>query len=324
VTPEVQSGALVHQPAAPGPVITREQVELLKDTICRGATDEELRLFIEVCNRKNLDPFGRQIYMIKRWDSDLKRNVMTFQTGIDGFRTIAARTGKYEGQMPPLWCGPDGKWKDVWLDSKPPAAAKIAVYRAGFREPIVAVALYSEYVQKTRDGHPNSMWQKMPANQLCKCCESGALRKAFPEDLSGMYTDEEMGQADNEPPTRGRPPMWSPRPAAAVEPGEPIDQTPQPLSPESVLDQILGNFSRDPKVIDPTFAELREEWKKALPEDALDQILMEHGLGPGEARMVSKAKRAFTAAWHAHQRALQEREEEQAREQAEAQEAQPE
>ena len=314
ITPELAPETALQVQPRP---LTREQIDILKDTAAKGATDEELRFYIQVCNRLRLDPFARQIHMVKRWDDQLKRYVMAIQVGIDGFRARAEATRKYKGQLPMMWCGMDGKWVDVWLDQKPPAAAKATVLRAGFREPVTAVALYTEYVQKTREGFPNSMWKKMPAGQLAKCAEALALRKAFPDELSGLYTNEEMGQADNEPEPRLR--QITPSAAAVnVEPAadlpsEPIDQTTQPLSPESVLDQILANFSRDPKVIDPTFAELRENWKTVLQEDVLDQILLEHGLGPGEARMVGKAKHAFRAAWTTYNQALAEREEEKAR-----------
>lgn len=164
--------------------MSREQINLIKNTVCAGATDDELKLFLYQCKRTGLDPGARQIYSLPMRGG--KRQVLV---SIDGFRLIAERTGKYAGQQGPWWCGEDGVWQEVWLKNSPPVAAKIAVLRSDFKEPLFAVARYAAYAQQS------PVWQKMPDLMIAKVAESLALRRAFPQELSGLYTSEEMDQS---------------------------------------------------------------------------------------------------------------------------------
>lgn len=184
---------------------TQSQVELVKRTICKGATDDELSLFLAVCQRTGLDPFARQIYSIERktWNKDKRDYDVTrsIQTGIDGFRVIAEKTNEVDGQEGPFWCGMDGKWQEVWLESNlPPVAAKVIVHRKGAKFPFVGVARFDAYAQFFKDGNEwklTQMWNRMGDVMIAKCAEALALRKAFPQKLGELRTTDEMMQAEN-------------------------------------------------------------------------------------------------------------------------------
>jgi phage recombination protein Bet len=167
------------------PYLSGDQIELIKKTIAVGATDNELALFIQECNRTRLDPFARQIYSIKRGGK------MVTQVSIDGLRIIADRTKKYAGQLGPFWCGDDGKWVDVWLENENPVAARVGVLRKDFEEPLWSIALWKAYAAQ-------NLWKTMGPHMLAKCAEAGGLRKAFPHDMSNLYTSDEMEQAGGE------------------------------------------------------------------------------------------------------------------------------
>ena len=154
------------------------------------ATPGDLAVFMHVSQRTGLDPFSRQIYMIARGGK------WTIQTGIDGFRVIAARHREYAGQVGPEWCGDDGNWRPFWAGQTPPVAARVGVLHRDFDQPVWGVAMFSEFTAG------NSMWKDKSAHMLAKCAEALALRKAFPHDLAGLLTPEEADRDDR--PTRAR------------------------------------------------------------------------------------------------------------------------
>lgn len=166
---------------------TPEQVDLIKKTIFKNSTDDEMRLFLYIAKRSGLDPFARQIYAVKRKDHRTGEWSMTVQTGIDGFRLTASRTGAYAGRD-------EGVFE--YNSQKLLVKAKVTIYKLvqGMKCGFTATALWDEYYPG--DGKMGFMWKKLPETMLEKCCEAKALRMAFPAELSGIYGSEEMQQAD--------------------------------------------------------------------------------------------------------------------------------
>lgn len=235
--------------AAPQFSPTTEQIELIKRTVAVGATDDELKLFIHQCKRTGLDPLAKQIYCIFRWQNvqDPKTGAwgkirkMTIQTAIDGFRLVADRHGSYAGQIGPQWCGTDGVWKDVWLDDKAyPSAARVGVLREDFRETLWATANWASYAQKDSKGNITLMWKNMAPNQLAKCAEALGLRRAFPQELGGLFTEDELPltEVDEAAGPVARPDAMRPALGAPTEQplpmAQPIDERNPPMEGEII------------------------------------------------------------------------------------------
>ena len=237
---------------------SQAQLDLIKQTVAKGTTDLEFQLFVAVCQRTGLDPFAKQVYAIKRGDK------LTIQTGIDGYRLLAARTGDLAGIDDVIYDSEDGEH---------PSWARVTVYRLvrDHRVPFTATARWKEY----RPTGSASMWDKMPYLMLGKCAEALALRKAFPAEISGVYTAEEMSQADAdtaptyvdaEPahtPTNGHHAApaapAAPKPAAKPAPIDPWAEV-RDLAASLQLSETQRKelFARHGKKRDAILAELRE------------------------------------------------------------------
>lgn len=180
---------------------TQQQVAALKQLgVSNDVTQADLAIFLTQSKRTGLDPFSRQIYMIGRKQKTANgyETKQTIQVGIDGLRAIAHRVAQQCHEVfsmsDTLWADRSGVWHDVWLSPEPPAAAKVSVKRGG--GVFSAVAIFKEYAP-VYNGKLSGMWASKPALMIAKCAEALALRKAFPSDMSGIYTDDEMSRADD-------------------------------------------------------------------------------------------------------------------------------
>ncbi|MBM7796860.1 phage recombination protein Bet [Pseudoglutamicibacter cumminsii] len=231
---------------------TPVQVAALQHIGVATNSPADVAILFHQAKRTGLDPFKREIYMITRKTKDGTRKP-TIQTGIDGFYAIARRAAAADGTTfgipETYWCGNDGVWRDVWLPSQPPAAAKVVVTRGDAT--FTTVALTREYMA------PGPMWQKMPARMIAKCAEALAIRKAFPDVTSGLYTSEEMAQAGP-----GDQPQQAPQQAPAQGPAESVGDLVSLLPDATTLDEVTDIARRLTQINAPADAieKARARW----------------------------------------------------------------
>lgn len=244
----------------------QQQIDVMRRTVAAGTSPEDFLVFLEVCKHRRLNPFAREIYAIVR------QGRMTIQVSIDGLRKLAERSGKYRGQVGPQFCGADGVWKDEWLLDTPPTAARVGVKRADFDAPVWAVARYKAYVQES-----SPTWKKMPDIMTAKCAEALALRKAFPDEMSGLYAHEEMAQAGKPDNDAFKRPVE--QPASAI-----IETT--AVAAELTVEQVYAAFLKSFRA---------EKWE-AFKTGVIGFPVADEGLSESElARLMAKLDEIRTA-----------------------------
>lgn len=223
-------------------------------------TDAEVSRFLLECRVYGLEPLGGQIYAV--WENGVMRAVTT----IDGMRALAERTGRYDGQSDPEWCDKEGNWTDYWSGGETPLAARVRVHRKGTKVPTTGTANWSDFAPPEEVGE-DSMWTVgtgKPAHVLSIRAEQLALRKAFPSELSGLYTAEELGislaalSASGE---QGTPSAAVDVPASPAPPSAPSAASPAPASAEEEPAVIVDSAADQ-----PSGAPARPETKRTLSE----------------------------------------------------------
>lgn len=184
------------------------EVQLTKDTVKRylvsgderaaaNVTDQEVTMFLNLCKYQKLNPFLREAYLIKFGNSPA-----TLVVGKDVFTKRAAKNENFNGYKAGVIVErKDGDlvYREGSLVTKNDflVGGWAEVHRKDHEVPIRAEVSMDEYARTTRDGKLMSNWAKMPATMIRKVALTQALREAFPEDLQGMYSSEELPVDDS-------------------------------------------------------------------------------------------------------------------------------
>lgn len=245
---------------------TGEQRALIRQTFAGGATDGEFAALLAVAETRNLNPFTKQVYFVKRWDSQKRCETWAVQISIDGLRAIAERTGLYAGQDEPEY---------EYEENGSIRLCKVRVYRKDWGgRACVGVAHWREYVQLSREGKPTAMWAKYAHIMIAKCAEALALRKAFPEAAGGLYTTDEypVEQAQRVEVTR----MDDDREPAAIDRELAEAQAEARYQSGPPAPQAPPAEGRDPRTA-PSFVALLDALEAARDTDAVVAAWLAHG-----------------------------------------------
>lgn len=242
---------------------TEQQKKAFKSEFGKGFTDEQFEVCLTFCQIRGLLPGKHVVFQLrkaKEWDEIAGARVevtkIIFITTIDASRLIAQRTGQYGGQAPEEYIYLDDNGSPSLVSQIPlpqlplppkgtaalprePWAVRTTVFRKDFPQPISSVARFDAYAStyRTQDGvRLSEMWQKRGPEQLAKCSEMLSLRRAFPEELGGLYIAEEFkSEEEVQPTTATAPASVAPVPVAAPAVNQaPAEATDKPRPGEKV------------------------------------------------------------------------------------------
>lgn len=263
---------------------TQQELDAFRSEYAKGATDAQFDLFISECEARDLRPGSHLVFQLRsarEKDPDTGANIYVKKpfwiTTIAALRLIAQRTGQYAGQAPEEYIylddgGNPSISSEIPLPSKvkgvpeEPWVVKSRVFRKGFEQPMVGIARFEAYagIVTPKDGsapYLNETWRKRGPEQLAKCAEALALRKAFPEELGKLYLAEEIRSEEEEQPTAVTPASVVPLPPSAP----PVNQVPaQPTeAPRPGENGHLSGLKEQPEQPQPQETKPVPEEKKA-------------------------------------------------------------
>ena len=160
-------------------------------------TIQEMVYFLNFCRSRKLNPFIKDCYLIKYSQNDPAAVV----TSVDYFRKRARAQKDCKGWKSGIIVkAADGTVKDTaglfqegetllggWFEAKPD----------GWTEPLRLEVNLRGYVKKTKEGNATRFWSlDNQPSQIQKVAESQGLRKLWPDEFQGMYSEEEITPDD--------------------------------------------------------------------------------------------------------------------------------
>lgn len=285
---------------------TPTELTAFREEVFKGFSDTQFELSIAECQRRSLIPGTHVLFQLrssKEWVPELRAKIDVKKivkiTTIEALRLVAQRTGEYEGQG-------DGEFIYLDADNQPtivsdiplphgtqknvprePWAARIPIFRKGFRQPTKVVARMDAYAvtRKNQDGDLvlTDMWLRRGPEMLLKCSTAAALRASFAEELGGLYLAEEFDKedADTAPAVAPSPTVEPPKPAHVPEvnhaPAVPTD-TPRP----------------NDTVYPPLSAPVEAVLQKAASAQTIEDVVLPKKGNPRKAQ-VAKATETYMA-----------------------------
>lgn len=179
--------------AAPLAQFTRDQVALIKRTLCpQDTTDDELKLFLHVARESGLDPLRRQIHCTKR------KGRLAIIAGIEGLMARASQQEDFQGLLGSTVCAKDeflfdaaqGRVLKHTVNPFAERGALVGAWATVQRKGLAPFSVVVRLAEFTQQDSPT--WRQMPHQMILKVAKSQALRAAYPERFGGVYEQAEV------------------------------------------------------------------------------------------------------------------------------------
>lgn len=219
-----------------------KEIRLTFDTVKRylvsgdstKVSDEEVVLFMKLCEAQKLNPFRKDVYLIKFGDEPASLVVSK-----DVFIRRAQKSGLCNGWRAGIVVKHDNgsiefREGTLLLDNEQLIGGWAEVYRKDWQVPLKITVSLSEYLRRRKDGQPMRSWQQMPATMIRKVALEQALREAFMEELQGLYGIEEMSDPQE---------VENNQPAIVVQPEE-VEQEEQKVQESAKYQEEIQNLQK--------------------------------------------------------------------------------